>query len=140
MKYTEWTQDQLEKMISEKRKIKSLIRRKGKNGIAIKALSRKIAEKSGFTKKDVYTIMQALCEVMMKELQEKKYIKINDIFTIHPMLKRARQGTCLKGGKSAEQMIVPPYWEIKVMMNDYMSRLMRNLNVTEEEINNLYEN
>jgi len=142
MKTNEWSSEQLEAQMvqGKEKKIKSLIKRKTKTGLSSKHFARAVAKASGFQQKDVIEIIKALKVVIFEQMKNGEYVKIEDVGGFYPILRRARQGTNLRGGKSADQMTVPPTWEMKFFINDIMFEFMKKLDVTEEQINNLYEN
>ena len=141
MKTNEWSKEQLEAQTAQakEKKQKSRIRRKTREGLSSKFFAKAVAKEAGFCQRDVDEIIKAIKIVVFNQMKMGEYAKIDGIGGFYPMLKRARQGTSLKGGKSAEQMTVPPVWEMKFFINDIAIDFMKNLDVTEEQINNLYE-
>jgi len=141
MKKHEWTKADLQKQYvqSKTQKQKAQNQRKPTKGLSYKELAKAVARKAGFQHKDVIEIFDALKDVIFESMEKKEYVKFDSLFTINPMLRRARQGTKLKGGESAEQMIVPPFWQARFFVNYVLDNVMKDQDVTEEQINEMYE-
>ena len=133
-----WSKKELEKQVKDKRKLKLLRQRKPEGVVSFKELSKKVAERSEFQIKQVDEVLEALVAVVEECMDNRELVKLSTLGSFYPSVKRARQGTNLQGGKSAEQMIQPPRWEMNFMKNLHMVEHMKNQEVTQKDIDNLY--
>lgn len=123
----------------EKRKIKTVRQRKPKEGLDRTDFMIEVARRTGFQRKDVREIFDALNDVISDSIKDRKYVRIGHL-TVYPAVTPARQGTNLRGGKSAEQMIIHPYWDCKVIVNKAFKAELKEVEVTDEDIKYVYLN
>ena len=134
----EWNQEELEAQVSETRTIKTLSKRKP-DCLAYKRLTKKVAKAAGYKINAVTEVIDALVDIIRETVtEERKSVKLSDLCMFYPVVRKARQGTCLKGGTGNKIMIIPPRWELMFQASTCLAKTMKNLEVTEEDVENLY--
>ena len=125
----------------EKRQLKDQIARKPKEVVCVTELVSEVIKKSGFKREDVQTVIDLLYDEISQSMLLKKQVRLGHLGTIYPVIKPARVGTALHGGrKDPTKVFVPNMWVARFNPSRGFEALIKELPVSEEEIESIYKN
>lgn len=135
-----FTQNELEKQVNDPRKLKSLRKMRPDERVAGKEIAKMVAKKTGYQVKATTEIIDAYHETVFELLKKKVQVMLPKVGTIVPKITKARRGMNFNRGKGIppEKIIMQPKHCIEFIANKNMVAVMKDLEVTHEDIENLY--
>lgn len=122
------------------KKIKSATSRRTKNKASIDSILNEVKKETGYQKKDIRIVYDAILMVWKRRLLKKQSVVISGLGTLIPWITPRMNKLALYGGKKDPKRIVtPPRWTFKFIMQKLVNEELKAIKVTEKEERDLYE-
>ena len=132
--------DKIKIMKSEKRVLKPLSQRKPKESLSYPELVDAVSKETKFRKPEVKLLMDTMLSIVHKNLVKKKSVRLPELGTLFPTIKRSRVGMALNGGVGKPvRMVVPDCWKARFQTSRDLEQDLSKLSVSEEELEELFK-
>jgi len=122
------------------RKLKPLSERKPDEMIKMNRFARDISERTGFTVRDITLVWRAGIDIIIEYLKSGRAIALPKIGMLFAAIKPSRKVTNMNGGVGIPKpMLLPARWVVRYQPGIFIKKELTSIEVSEEEIENLYE-
>ena len=123
-----------------KRKLKPLSERKPDEMVKMNQFAKDIAERTGYTVKDVTEVWRVGIDIIIEYLKDGRSMVLPKIGMLFAVIKPSRKVTNMNGGVGIpEAMVMAARWVIRFRPGIFVKKELMKKKVTERQINNLYE-
>jgi nucleoid DNA-binding protein len=122
-----------------KRKLKPLSKRKPEETTTSTQMARAIMADTGFRESDIQIVLRSMTAYIKETMIEGKAVSVPKLGIFYPLLKPSRVVMSMNGGVGKPtKMTMKDRWQMKFRPSESVQGAMAEVEVTKEDIDNLY--
>lgn len=122
-----------------KRKLKPLSKRKPEETTTSTQMARAIMADTGFRESDIQIVLRSMTSYIKDTMMEGKAVSVPKLGIFYPLLKPSRVVMSMNGGVGKPtKMTMEDRWQMKFRPSESVQGALAEVEVTKEDIDNLY--
>lgn len=127
-------------MSEKKRKLKPPLKRRSEKRLLKSDHIQMVVDRTGFRKEDILQVIKEYFDIAEEQIKDKGLVLLPNLGMLQAYIRPSRQGVALYGGqKPPKKIVVPPLWKVKFIVNQKFDKDMREIKVTKQEEDSIYE-
>lgn len=124
-----------------KRKLKPLNQRKPETTTTVKEMAKFVSAETGFREDDILIVIKSIVNYVYISVKRGFAVSLPKLGIFYPLIKPKRTVMSMNGGiGTPTKMKMNSRWQMKFKTSDSIDRELAEIEVTDEETENLYNN